>query len=318
MTRRVQVLFWLSFVYITVALVFWGRSLYLLSMQNISLKKEILKYQYTDTQDPEYITRLQELNQEIDTKKKQYWGEGLTFFAFILLSGIIVYVSLRREKERSDFQKNVLLSITHELKTPLASIKLALQTLQKRELSREAQLTVIEPALEDVNRLDSMTNNILSINSLESKQLEVNMEHSTAHTILRPIIADYSKAQKTHQIVLQGEDFDLKTDPYLLSILISNIVSNAIKYSPGKDTVVIKTLPTDDAGIIEIIDQGSGIKADEQDKVYKKYYRSGNEYTRTTKGTGLGLYIVRKICDVLHIDLDYAYTDGLSVFRIEV
>ncbi len=318
MTRRVQILFWLSFVYITVALVFWGRSLYELSIENIHLQKELLDLKYSDKTKPSYLQEIKTLEAQITSKQKQYWGEGLTFFAFIILSGTIVYIALKREKERSDFQNNILLSITHELKTPLASIKLSLQTLQKRELPREDQLRVIEPALEDVNRLDSMTNNILSINRLESNQLEVNNKETTAHTLLNPIINDYRKAQKTHQIYLEGDDFSLYTDPYLMSILISNLLSNAIKYSPKSDNVIIRTIPSNDKDSIEIIDQGEGIKESELNKVFKKYYRSGSENTRTTKGSGLGLYIVRKICDTLDISIDYAYTDGLSIFRLKI
>ncbi len=318
MSRRIQILFWLSFVYITVALVFWGRSLYRLSIQNIELQEQLLQLQTSDTTATSYQAELAELRQKRVTKSKQYWGEGLTFFAFIMLSGIIVYISLKREQERSEFQRNVLLSITHELKTPLASIKLALQTLQKRKLDHEAQLKVIEPALEDVNRLDSMTSNILSINRLESKQLEVSLEKTTAHHILQPIIDNHQKAQSTHRIELVGDDFELETDPYLIDILLSNLLSNAIKYSPEADVVQIKTIPSDQSGVIEIIDQGPGIQADELDKVYKKYYRSGNEITRATKGSGLGLYIVRKICEVLDVELDYVYTDGLSIFRVEI
>ncbi len=315
MSKRVQILFWLSFLYMTVALIFWGRSLYNISVENIGLRKELLQYEYT-TDSLQYHQKYNELNDEINTRRNQFLGEGLTFFVFIIISGFIVYISLRKESERNAFQQNVLLSITHELKTPLASAKLALQTLLKRELERDAQIEVLNLAIDDINRLDEMTNNILSINNLENNQLKTNIENSTAQTILSPIIENYSNAQNTHKIILEGEDFSLKSDPYLLSILLSNLINNAIKYSPNQDTIYIRTSQKNEQKIIEIIDLGKGIEKSEQEKVFRKFYRIGDETTRTSKGTGLGLYIVKKISAILGLQIEYDNSDGTSVFKI--
>ncbi len=317
MTGGIKIFFWFSILYITVALLFWGSSLYKSKQEYVALQKEILAEKYTDKKNPIYLEELEKLDKQLASKKAQYWGEGLTFFVFIVLSSVIVYVQVRKEHVRNKFQKNIMMYVTHELKTPIASVKLALQTLSKRELDDTQKKQVINLALDEVIRLNDLTNNILYVSKIESKHLNINKQKLHISEVLTPIITEYRNAQNTHEIEFQGDDFEVLGDEFLYELLYSNLLSNAIKYSPGANKVEIKTLKNGPKNEVQIIDYGPGISEKERKHIFDKFYRIDSEDNSQTSGTGLGLYIVNKLSNIFDIDIDYSYENGASIFSLK-
>jgi two-component system phosphate regulon sensor histidine kinase PhoR len=239
------------------------------------------------------------LDLEDKFKKQQYMilGESIVF-TVILIAGIyLIYRSYSRELEASHKQQNFLLSITHELKSPLAGIGLVLDTMSKRALSPEQLRQLTDTGKHEKKRLAKLIDNLLMAAKIEDAYT-FNMEDSNLSTLLDDMIDQY---QSLHPDILFHRAYPieilLKMDREAVKTVISNLFSNALKYKskdiPLEITVTYETIgkvPT-----LSIADNGIGIEEGEKAKIFDKFYRIGSEYTRKTQGTGLGLYIVKKI-----------------------
>jgi len=238
---------------------------------------------------------MESIDQRADKKKRMFIYETSVFFILIFLGVFIVYRSLRKELEIKYQQQNFMLSVTHELKTPLASIKLFLQTLLSRKnLSEERKMVFLQNSVDEVDRL-----NVLIENILQSVKLEANPDvfTETEYPLVDIIEKSLNKFQLQEGIKLRS-DLDRtithRIHPDMLLIVINNLVGNAIKYN---ETASIKvTLKQESHSVrLQVEDDGIGIPEIEQQKVFDRFYRVGSEETRNAKGTGLGLYIVEKI-----------------------
>jgi signal transduction histidine kinase len=189
-----------------------------------------------------------------------------------------------------------MMAITHELKTPIAVTRLNLETLQKYKLDEGRQQKIIQSALQETDRLNTLANNILVSAQLESGHYQIAAETVNLSDLILKTVTDFRNrlpdtlwdAQISPQLTVTG-------DALLLQILVNNLIGNALKYSP-KGSVITVILKKDQENIyLKVRDQGSGIPPQEKKRVFQKFYRIGNEETRTTQGTGLGLYLCKKI-----------------------
>lgn len=231
---------------------------------------------------------------------RRFWmiiGEGGVFFIVLLIGAYYLWKITRKEIYLAKLQKNFLLSVTHELKTPIASAKLNLQTLKSRKLTQEQNNKIILNSMSDVERLNSLVNKILSSANLESKQAVnlLNKEHIKVQKEIKSIIdiiPDNLKVGTTINISIP-EELELNFDKELFSSLMMNLIENAIKYSGDNGKILISAFQDKDSFEINVKDNGKGIKNPE--KVFQKFYREEEEDTKQTQGTGLGLYIVKQI-----------------------
>jgi K+-sensing histidine kinase KdpD len=193
-------------------------------------------------------------------------------------------------------QQNFMMAVTHELKTPISVARLNLETMQKYSLDPDKQKKLIRMTLEETARLNFLTNNILVSSQLEGGGYQSSHEELDFSDLLKDCIQDFRNRYPDRNFAEQIEpDMEVKGDPLLLQILINNLVENALKYSP-KESPVKAILKKENAGVqLQIIDEGSGIAEDEKKRIFTKFYRIGNEATRKTQGTGLGLYLCSKI-----------------------
>jgi len=166
----------LVFMYVIAAIVFWGYSLqkasqkvYMLEKENVSLKNELHR---TDA----YNADLQKVEEGRIRRTRQYWGEGTTFLVLTLIASGIVYYAYYRQRQLSKLQQNFMLSVTHELKTPIAGIKLNMQTIEKRKLDEALQKKLVQSAIQETNRLNDLCNNILWATQIENKKLALYSE----------------------------------------------------------------------------------------------------------------------------------------------
>jgi signal transduction histidine kinase len=193
-------------------------------------------------------------------------------------------------------QQHFMMAVTHELKTPIAVAKLNLETLQKYQLDPDKQQKLIRTTLDETARLNFLTNNILVSAQLENKAFVTSKEDLDLSTLLQDCVEAFQKRfpDRTLETAIEKE-IDIKGDALLLQILVNNLLENAIKYAPGQ-SVIRTTLRQVEKGILlSVADQGPGIDDSEKSKVFDRFYRIGNEQTRTTKGTGLGLYLCQRI-----------------------
>ena len=224
-------------------------------------------------------------------------GEG-SVFLIILLVGIYFFQrTIKKESEFHQQQQNFLLSVTHELKSPLAAIKLVLQTLVKRDLTKDKRDQLIGNSIEDVGRLDDLVENMLLATRIENNSYSYPKELFDFSELVKSI---YDRAiitsENTRNFQQQiEENISIMGDRFALGSLINNILENAVKYSPAGAAIQVQLYQQSNKIFFIVADQGVGIPTSERQKIFQKFYRSGNELTRQNKGTGLGLFIVAQV-----------------------
>jgi K+-sensing histidine kinase KdpD len=171
-----------------------------------------------------------------------------------------------------------------------------LETLQLRKLDEEKQQRLITQALQETNRLNTLTNNILLAAQIDSGNLNSEKEEINLSVLADGCVQDFRQRYPQRSIEASiDENIYVTADTLLLQIALNNLIENAVKYSGEDDMINIDLTDEGERISLEVSDEGIGIHDDEKKQVFEKFYRVGNENTRKTKGTGLGLYITRKI-----------------------
>jgi two-component system sensor histidine kinase CiaH len=229
-------------------------------------------------------------------KTKQYIGEGLTFLMLFLLGAIYVYRSLLKQLKYSTLQQNFMMAVTHELKTPIAVTQLNLETIIKRDLKPEQQQHLIQNTLKETKRLDALCNNILLASQLDMGQYETNKQVVDLSSITIQCVQSFEERYPNRKCIsFIDANIQMQGEPLLLQLMINNLLDNANKYTETGMPIFIDLHQTVASIKLTVKDEGVGIAAEERTKVFEKFYRVGAEQTRTTKGTGLGLYLCKKI-----------------------
>ena len=292
-----SLLYWLLLVYILAALVWWFISL----NRQINFLRDFelssLKISVDSSASPTlYEQELKKIDDEHRRNRSKYAGEGIIFLLVILAGAVFVFRSIRKQFNLQQQQQNFMMAVTHELKTPISVTRLNLETLQKYNLEPEKQKKIIQNTLDETARLNLLTTNILVAAQLEGNRFKSTKEELDLCSLVHDCISDFRK--RFPEKIIQDEieqECDLKGDALLLQMLVNNLLENAIKYSP-RETHVHISLKRSRQGIeLKVMDKGPGIRNEDKSKIFNKFYRVGDESTRKTKGTGLGLYICRKI-----------------------
>lgn len=234
----------------------------------------------------------------VPERKGMIISEGLIFLAIFVMAVIHLKRHLDRERYYHQQQQNFLLSVTHELKSPLASIKLYLQTILKRDLDREQQQVFLANSLKDIERLDYLVENVLLATKLESRSFSLPKEDFNLTELIEGVVERLQKsACKSQQVIAADlqEDVILRADKFAITNVVTNLIENAIKYSPPCANINVKLYKSDSKVYFTVEDFGEGISDEDKKLIFNKFYRVGNEATRKTKGTGLGLYIVKTV-----------------------
>jgi signal transduction histidine kinase len=228
-------------------------------------------------------------------------GEGSIFIIVFFVGAYFLHRSIMRERKLQEQKKNFLLSVTHELKSPLASIKILLQTIQKRHLTREQILDFIGKSLMDIERLDDMVENMLLASKIDNRSYTFPKAKFSLSVLVDSIVnrLQITKCEGTQQIIDAEIEpkVEITGDKFALTSVVTNLIENAIKYSGPCETVAVKLFSRDGKIMLEVADHGIGIADQEKTRIFDRFYRVGSEETRNTKGTGLGLYIVKEVLD---------------------
>lgn len=293
-STKTRPLFWfyILLAYTLVQFLWWSYLMVSLNNEIYRLKNELNLLKENSAE--EIVLKGNELNHKLHQRWVMILGEGIVFAGILFLGIVQVRKTFKKETELAQQQQNFLLSVTHELKSPIASTKLQLQTLHKRELDREKQKEIISDAINDMERLNNLVENILLAAKIDNNVFAL---HKEKYNLSEYITEGMNQTLRTvncrQKIVLNIDpDIYLTIDRTTFPSIIINLFENAVKYSPSDTTITISLKKQNQKIIISVADEGTGVSEKEKTLIFQKFYRIGNENTRKTKGTGLGLYIV--------------------------
>lgn len=244
------------------------------------------------------------LYSQAEFSEKKIWmiiGEGLVFLILLIVGIVAVRKAFKRQqylaKEEARLaidQGNFVLSVSHELKTPIAAVQLFLQTLQKHKSLKEEEIDNIHSkALTEVNRLDTIVNNILLTKQIEKNDYPIHKSKLDLKALIENKVDIYNQLiTKNHHINLKLDSVIANVDANAFDSILTNIVENAVKYSNSNSQINISLKDKGESFILTVADFGKGIEDENKLKIFNKFFREQNELTRQAKGTGLGLYIV--------------------------
>jgi two-component system, OmpR family, sensor histidine kinase SenX3 len=226
---------------------------------------------------------------------------GVVFFGLIIAGLLVNTVFLVREIRRNEQQDSFLNAVTHELKTPIASIRLYLETLESRQLDEAQRRDFYRIMLEDTDRLMGTVEQVLKASQVRQRSVRQNWREVDFALVVHDLLelarlrqhllpeALHFGAEPPSGITVIGNAEELRT-------AVFNLFDNAIKYSGEKKDIVVDILtPNIDTVSLRIRDHGIGISRKELKRIFKRFYRSPNPMTGRVKGTGLGLFIVRSV-----------------------
>jgi two-component system phosphate regulon sensor histidine kinase PhoR len=239
-----------------------------------------------------------------------YWAWlaiGSTLLTFILL-GVVGYLVISiRAVNLTKRQSNFIDSVTHELKSPIASLKLYIQTLNRRQLPPEEQVSFFKGMLEDVERLDTLINHLLDVARLERISKPSEEQDVAVDEVLR-----FCAEQVCHRHQVPMETVRCELEPALvrcrrvdLELVFRNLIDNAVKYAATENPEVEIKMDLSEPGrvIVRVSDNGRGIPPELRRKIFGRFVRLGSELERDKPGTGLGLYIVRTLLSRLRSEI---------------
>lgn len=225
---------------------------------------------------------------------------GVIFFVLIITGLILNTIFLVREIRRNEQHDAFLNAVTHELKTPIASIKLYLETLRARDLPREKQLEFYDIMLDDNARLLGTVEQVLQASRTREKQRLMNLTEINLGELIGETVSSIVSRRHLDDSAIRFsppiETIQVLGDRGELQTALANLIDNAIKYSPEgpKITIKLRSARPKKAEIF-IRDNGIGMARSDLKRVFKRFYRAQNSTSSTTKGTGLGLAIVQSI-----------------------
>jgi two-component system phosphate regulon sensor histidine kinase PhoR len=247
-------------------------------------------------------------------------AEGLFFIACLIWGLRVIRSSAAREVSLARQRRNFMLSITHELKSPIASLRLVLETMIKRNLSPEQRTPLLNNGLKDADRLQNLVESLLLAARLEDNWRPMH----------EPVRFDLIAKETVEGLQVRFPESDIRihipeglpavqADKMGLTAIVQNLLENALKYSSENAPVELSAEQVGNKFRFRVADQGQGIPDAEKKAVFDKFYRMGNEETRDTTGTGLGLYIVNQVLKAHGGSIQI--TDNLphgTVFTIEI
>ena len=229
---------------------------------------------------------------------------GIPFFGLLIVGLILNTVFLVREVRRNEQQDSFLNAVTHELKTPITSIRLYLDTMRRRDVSREQQQEFLAVMSEDTDRLMATVEQVLKAGELGQRarsqvRVRVDMDQLVEEAVTTARLRYHLDSDAIHlerRELNAGSSFAVAGNPEELRTAVLNVIDNAVKYSPdGAHLTIVLSVESDAWVMVSIADQGLGIPQPQLKRIFRRFYRVPNRSILRVKGTGLGLFLVRSI-----------------------
>ncbi len=221
------------------------------------------------------------------------------FLMIIILGGVLlIFVFWGKQARLNRLQNNFVSSVSHELKSPLASIQLYLETMKLQKVSPEETQEFIDMMLTDTERLSALIDNILEASGADPKSLKLYFQLVELNPFIDEVVAGYQQrlAEKGIQVDIEAQECPpLKIDKRAMRMVFNNLIGNALRYSQEEGLLTIRIRKNGKFCDIDFIDSGIGLSEKDCKKVFRKFYRVQNKETQNIEGAGLGLYITREI-----------------------
>jgi two-component system phosphate regulon sensor histidine kinase PhoR len=250
---------------------------------------------------------------------------GVIFFTLVIISAFYVTVSaLLRQKKLSEIKNDFINNMTHEFKTPLATISLAVDALRNDKVAKDKLKSDYFSGIikEENRRMNKQVESILQAALLEKQELQLNLQPIHVHEIIRDVMDNFAlqlqERQAKSELCLAAKNDLLDADEVHFTNLISNLVDNAIKYSKDNLLIKISTSDTSRHLVIKVEDSGIGMNKETLRRIFEKFYRAHTGNIHNVKGFGLGLSYVRTVVDAHNGRIKAESTLGKgSIFTIE-
>lgn len=212
--------------------------------------------------------------------------------------GYAVEVYKNQLEDEKENTKSMITDISHQLKTPVSALGLSLDLLGDEQITEEEKREFLERGKQEVEKLKQLMGTLVNLSRLEADMIRLEpVKASLKATLVRAVNGIYFKAEEKKIEIEMKEfsDMELLHDPRWTAEAISNVLDNAVKYSPGGSTVRIRVESMVSYVFIEVEDEGIGIEKCEYQNIFKRFYRGKKPEVEAQEGAGVGLYLVRKI-----------------------
>jgi signal transduction histidine kinase len=249
--------------------------------------------------------------------------EGALLLTLILAGATVIFLYWNKQHRLNRMQSTFVSNVTHELKSPVASIQLALETMALRDMSEDKRREYIAMMLDDTERLATRIDRILSAARIEKKRGRYRLETVSMHRFLEEALEKdrhfYEKEGRTIEFE-KGRDARVAIDRSAMRVVLGNLLENAAGYSPKGSKIRIRTHRDIRSCRFDVIDSGDGISGKDLKNIFKMFWRGSEGQASRVRGTGLGLYIVRNIVKDHHGRV-WASSPGIgrgSVFSVRL
>ncbi len=239
------------------------------------------------------------IHQEEITRQIMLGTEGVVFLVAVMVGIWLIFRAFVRTAQLKTLQQNFLMAVTHELKTPIASLKLYMDSLESPKIPAEKKATILPRMKQDALRLESMVENMLQAGRFERHDFRVTLEPLDLSDLVLSTVQKWLQTPTDVPLTIKGEirpDVTIQGDRVTFQRAVDAVLENAMKYHDGNRIAVKVTLTSDgQRARLSIRDEGIGLEKTEIEAVFERFYRVGSELTRTSQGSGLGLYLCREM-----------------------
>lgn len=230
--------------------------------------------------------------------------EGPTFALVVLSMLLLIGVTLRSERELKRRQQNFLSAVTHEFKTPISTLRLLVETAQMRSLPVDKQQDYLRRMEAELDRLERTSEQVLASARLEQPDATPGLAPLELNHVVQGVAGAARSGLEARGALLKvdysPEPLPVSIDPDAFAVVLNNLLDNAVKYTPGAERPVRVKLERDgDSVLVHVDDRGAGLTSGEEERVFERFYRTGDEMTRESEGVGLGLHLVRSITEAM-------------------
>lgn len=316
--RNISLFIYGLMAYTIIQFFWWTYLIFELNAEIIELQKVIVNFN-SGSDLSNSITSMGNLDAVFAKKKLMILGEAGVFLVILLTGFFLIKRSHDKEIALALQEQNFMLAITHELNSPLAAIKLNIQTMLRRQLDQDKSRMVLNRTAQEAERLHHLINNVLAASRVDNRGYEFYPEKINLVARIAKFVADTEPFFPQDIRLESPGELDVTIDPLAFELILQNLVENASKYSDDNKVIQISLGKEHEYLKLAVADQGIGIPKEEKKNVLNKFYRVGNESIRRSKGTGLGLYLVDNLVSQMkgHLEIADNQPSG-SIFIIKI